>query len=211
MAKIRLVPHNEKFYDSFEQGAANLAAAAEKMVDLFDNYEDVKVKTAGIKALERKGDDITHQIMANLHRSFVTPLDREDIALLANRLDDMMDFMEGATKRMLLYRIEEPTSRAIEMSYIIQKVAIELNKAVPLLREHSKLKLILPHCVEIHRLENEGDDLRHAALAELFDETEPIDIRDILKWRDIYANLENAIDRGEDVANVLESVVLKHG
>jgi hypothetical protein len=165
---------------------------------------------AEIKDLERQGDTITHQIIESLHRTFVTPLDREDIALLAQMLDDMMDFIEGGTKRMLLYRIKAPTSRAVEMSYIINKVAIELYTAMPSLRDHSQLKRILNHCVEIHRLENEADDLRHAALAELFDETEPIDIREILKWQDIYDNLENATDRGEDVANVLEGVVLKH-
>jgi len=210
LVKLRLIPKETKFYDLFEEGASNLTVASEKLVDLFENYTDVRAKVAAIKNLEHQGDSITHRIIENLHRTFVTPLDREDIALLSEMLDDMMDFMEGATKRMLLYRIKEPTSRAIEMSYIINKVAIELNTAIPLLRDHSQLKRILTHCVEIHRLENEADDLRHAALAELFDDTEPIEIREILKWQDIYDNLENATDRGEDVANVLEGVVLKH-
>ena len=210
MVKFRLVPQNEQFYDSFEESVSNLKEATALMVDLFDDYSNVREKTAKIKEKERHGDKITHRIMADLHRSFVTPLDREDIALLANMLDDVLDFMEGATKRMLLYRIEQPTSRSIEMTYTINKVAMELNKAIALLRDHSRMKGILAHCVEIHRLENEGDDLRHAALADLFDETEPMDIRDVLKWRDIYQNLENAIDRGEDVANVLEGVVLKN-
>jgi len=210
LVKFQLIPQDAKFYDLFEQSAANLSTAAEKLVDLFENYVDVRTKVAEIKDLERQGDTITHQIIESLHRTFVTPLDREDITLLAQMLDDMMDFIEGGTKRMLLYRIKEPTSRAIEMSYIINKVAIELYTAMPFLRDHSQLKRILNHCVEIHRLENEADDLRQAALAELFDETEPIDIREILKWQDIYDNLENATDRGEDVANVLEGVVLKH-
>ena len=208
MVKIRLVPQNEKFYDLFEQSVANLTCASERLVDLFDNYEDVREKTRAIKEFERQGDNITHTIMENLHRSFVTPLDREDIALLSDRLDDMMDLMEGATKRMFLYRIEQPSPRAIEITHIINKVAIELTKAISLLRDRPKRKQILTHCVEIHRLENEADDLRHAALADLFDEE--TDVREIMKWRDIYQNLEDAVDRGEDVANVLEGVVLKN-
>lgn len=208
MARLRLVPQNERFYDLFEQGANNLHAASTRLVDLFDNFVDTREKAGAIKKLERDGDEITHRIMERLHRSFVTPIDREDIALLANRMDDMLDYMEGATKRLFLYRIEHPTPRATEITYVIQKVALELTKAMPLLRNHSKLKAILPYCVEIHRLENEADDLQHAAITDLFEEES--DVKEILKWRDIYSNLERAVDRGEDVANVLESIVLKY-
>ena len=203
MRKIRLIPHNRVFYDLFEQSIENTRQASEKLVDLFDHYEDVRTKTAVIKAFERKGDEITH-----LHRSFVTPLDREDIARLAGCLDDMMDFLEGATKRMYLYRIRQPTPRSIEISHLINKVAKELCLAVPLLRDHSRMKGILTHCINIHSLENEADDLRHAALADLFEEEK--DIKEILKWLDVYQNLETAVDRGEDVANILEGIVLKN-
>lgn len=208
MAKIRLGPRNEKFYDLFEKDVNNLAAAADRLVDLFDEYVDTREKANAIKKLERDGDEITHRIIESLHRSFVTPIDREDIALLANSLDDMLDFMEGATKRLFIYKIEEPAPRAIEITYIINKVAQELRSAIPLLRNHSRLKQILPHCIEIHRLENEADDLNHAAMSDLFDEE--TDIKEMLKWRDIYAQLERAVDRGEDVANVLEGIVLKY-
>ena len=208
MAKFRLTPRNEKFYDFFERSAANLSLAAEKLVDLFENYENVEAKVAAIKALEHEGDHITHWIMESLHRSFVTPLDREDIALLAESMDDMMDFIEGATKRMILYRIEKPTSRAIELARIIQRVATELNKAMPLLRDHARLKQILTYCVEVNRLENEADDVEHAAIGELFDQK--TDVYELLKWQEIYERLESATDRGEDVANVLEGVVLKN-
>lgn len=208
MRKIRLIPHNRAFYDLFEQSIENTRQASEKLVDLFDHYEDVRTKTTEIKSFERKGDEITHRIMENLHRSFVTPLDREDIARLASCLDDMMDYLEGATKRMYLYRIRQPTPRAIEISYIINKVAKELCMAVPLLRDHSQMKGILTRCINIHSLENEADDLRHAALADLFEEEK--DVKEILKWLDVYQNLENAVDRGEDVANILEGIVLKN-
>lgn len=208
MARFRVMPKGDKFYDLFEMAANNLAAASERLVDLFDNFENQREKARAIKKLERDGDEITHRIFENLHRSFVTPIDREDIALLTNQMDDMLDFMEGAVKRLFLYHIDQPTPRAIEITYIINKVAIELTKAIPLLKKQSRLKEILPHCIEIHRLENEADDLQHAAVADLFEEE--TDVKEIIKWRDIYASLERSVDRGEDVANVLEGIVLKY-
>ncbi len=208
MPRFSFIPRNQKFYDMFDAAVANLAVASERLVDLFDNFENQRDKAMVIKKLEREGDEITHRIIQCLHQSFVTPIDREDIALLTNRMDDILDFIEGAVKRLFLYRIDEPTPRAIEITYIINKVAIELTKAVPLLRYPRQLKEILPHCIEIHRLENEADNLRHAALSDLFDEE--TDVREILKWRDIYQNLESAVDTGEDVANVLEGIVLKY-
>jgi predicted phosphate transport protein (TIGR00153 family) len=208
LARIRIIPRNERFYDLFDQSADNLMAASERLVDLFDNFDNTREKARAIKKLERDGDEITHKIMENLHRSFVTPIDREDIALLTNSMDDMLDYMEGAVKRLFLYHIDQPTPRATEITYIIHKVAIELTKAVPLLRHPRKLKEILRHCVEIHRLENEADDLQHAAVADLFEEE--TDVKEIIKWRDIYDNLEHSVDRGEDVANVLEGIVLKY-
>ena len=208
MVRFRLIPQNEKFYDYFNESANNLVAASERLVDLFDNFDNPREKARAIKKLERDGDEITHKIMETLHRSFVTPIDREDIALLTNSMDDMLDYMEGAVKRLFLYRIDQPTPRATEITYIINKVAIELSKAVPLLRYQGRLKEILPHCVEIHRLENEADDLQHAAVADLFEEE--TEVREIIKWRDIYDNLERSVDRGEDVANVLEGIVLKY-
>ena len=208
MARFRLMPQGEKFYDLFEMDSNNLVAASERLVDLFDNFENQREKARAIKKLERDGDEITHRILESLHRSFVTPIDREDIALLANKMDDMLDFMEGAVKRLFLYHIDQPTPRAIEITYIINKVAIELTKAIPLLRKQGRLKEILPHCIEIHRLENEADDLQHAAVADLFEEE--TNVKEIIKWRDIYDSLERAVDRGEDVANVLEGIVLKY-
>jgi len=208
LPRFMLAPKNRRFYDYFDRSVENLYAASSRLVDLFDNFENREEKAQAIKKLERDGDEITHRIIETLHLSFVTPIDREDIALLTQRLDDVLDFMEGATKRLLLYNIQEPAPQAIEITHVIKKVTAELNKAVPLLRNHRRLKEILPHCVEIHRLENEADDLHNAALSDLFNK-EP-DVREILKWRDIYQQLERSVDRGEDVANVLEGIVLKY-
>ncbi|HEX75611.1 MAG TPA: DUF47 domain-containing protein [Dehalococcoidia bacterium] len=208
MARFLMIPRETKFYDLFEQSAANLVMAAGKLANLFDNYEDVEVKVKRIKDLEHEGDIITHRIMQSLHRTFVTPIDREDIAHLANSLDDVMDFIEAAGRTAFLYHITKPTERARELALIVVKVTHKLNEVMPLLRHREQFKQILEQCVEINSLENEADDVHHAALAELFDNTR--DVRDIIKWREIYEHLESATDRGEDVANALEAVVLKH-
>jgi predicted phosphate transport protein (TIGR00153 family) len=197
------------FYDMFEQETANLVIAAEKLVDLFNNYENVEAKAKELKDLEHKGDVITHQIIARVHRTFVTPIDREDITLLAHSLDDVMDFIEAAGRTANLYHIAQPTERARELARIVDKMARKLNEVVPQLRHRDKFKWIMEQCVEINTLENEADDVQHAALAELFD-TCASDACEVIKWRELYGHLENATDRGEDVANVLEGVVLKY-
>jgi hypothetical protein len=208
MPKFLLTPRDTKFYDLFEQDASNLVVAAEKLVDLFNNYEDVEAKAKQLKDLERKGDVITHEIIQRLHRTFVTPIDREDIALLANTLDDVMDFIEAAGRTAFLYRIAQPTDRARQLASIVARVAYKLNEVMPHLRHHNQFDWILEQCVEINSLENEADDVHHAALAELFYDCK--DTCELIKWRELYQHMEDATDRGEDVANVLEGIVLKH-
>ena len=208
MAKFLLTPRDTKFYDLFEQDTRNLVVSAEKLVDLFDNYEDVEAKAKQLKDLEHRGDAITHEIIQRLHRTFVTPIDREDIALLANTLDDVMDFIEAAGRTAFLYRIAQPTERARELASIVAKVAYKLDQVMPSLRHRNQFQWILEQCVEINSLENEADDVHHAALAELFQDC--TDACEIIKWREIYQHMEDATDRGEDVANALEGIVLKN-
>jgi predicted phosphate transport protein (TIGR00153 family) len=203
-----MTPRDTKFYDLFERDTRNLVISAEKLVDLFDNYENVEVKVKELKELEKQGDIITHEIIARLHRTFVTPIDREDIALLANKLDDVMDFIEAAGRTAFLYGIAQPTERARELASIVAKVAYKLDEVMPSLRRRDEFKWILEQCVEINSLENEADDVHHAALAELFHDC--MDPCEIIKWREIYQHMEDATDRGEDVANALEGIVLKH-
>ena len=198
-----------EFYDMFEQATANLVTAAEKLVDLFDNYEDVEVKAKELKNLEHRGDVITHEIIGRVHRSFVTPIDREDITLLAHSMDDVMDFIEAAGRTAYLYNIAQPTERARELARIVLKMARKLSEVISRLRRREQFPWILKQCVEINTLENEADDVQHTALAELF-EVCRLDACEVIKWREIYEHLENATDRGEDVANVLEGIVLKH-
>jgi predicted phosphate transport protein (TIGR00153 family) len=198
-----------EFYDLFEKETSNLVIAGGKLVDLFNNYENVEAKAKELKDLEHRGDVITHEIIARVHRSFVTPIDREDITLLAHSLDDVMDFIEAAGRTAHLYRIAKPTERARELASIVAKVTCKLNEVMPQLRHRDKFKWMLKQCVEINTLENEADDVQHAALAELF-EVCRTDACEVIKWREIYEHLENATDRGEDVANVLEGIVLKN-
>jgi predicted phosphate transport protein (TIGR00153 family) len=209
LAKFSFIPRDMEFYDLFEQETANLVVAAEKLVDLFNNYENVEAKAKELKDFEHRGDVITHEIIARVHRSFVTPIDSEDITLLAHSLDDVMDFIEAAGRTAYLYHIAQPTERARELARIVGKMARKLNEVMPQLRHRDKFKWILKQCVEINTLENEADDVQHAALAELFEACRT-DACEVIKWRELYGHLEDATDRGEDVANVLEGVVLKY-
>jgi predicted phosphate transport protein (TIGR00153 family) len=209
LAKFSFIPRDVEFYDMFEQETANLVTAAEKLVDLFDNYENVEVKAKELKELEHRGDVITHEIIARAQRTFVTPIDREDITLLAHSLDDVMDFIEAAGRTAFLYRIAQPMERSRELARIVVKMARKLNEVIPRLRRRDQFLWILKQCVDINTLENEADEVQHAALVELF-EVCRADACEVIKWREIYDHLESATDRGEDVANVLEGIVLKH-
>ena len=209
MARFRLTPRDEGFYALFEQDTANLVVAAEKLVDLFENYEDIEAKAEHLKELEHEGDAITHEIVRRVHRTFVTPIDREDITLLAHSIDDVMDFIEAAGRTACLYRIVAPTDRAKQLAGIVARLAHKLNEVMPRLRRGDQYLWILKQCVQINSLENEADDVKNAALAELFDACYT-NTCDVIKWREIYEHLENATDRAEDVANVLEGIVLKH-
>lgn len=207
--RLTFLPREEKFFFLLQQSAMNIQKVALKLQDLMEHYENVPAKVAEIKALEELGDELIHEIMRKLHRTFVTPLDREDISLLAERLDDVVDTIEEAARTMLEYKIPEPTAPAVQISHTIVQCADQLVKAVSLLHlRGSRLKEVLPYAVELNRLENEGDYILSRAVAELFNDcTDPIRI---LKWRDIYLYLEQATDRAEDAADVLEAIVLKN-
>lgn len=205
-----LVAREDRFFGLLKSSAGNLREVSRLLVDLMENYHDVATKIEGIKQLEEVGDSLIHDIMRNLHRTFVTPLDREDIALLGERLDDVVDAIEEASRYFQEYRIAQPTPAAKELATIIYKTSEPLLQAISKLRfRGSKLKDILPDTVEVNRLENEADHVASRAVAQLFnDSLPPIEV---MKWRDIYNQLELATDRCEDAANVLEGIVLKNG
>ena len=210
MGFLSLVPKEEKFFFLLHQSAMNLQKASRKLQDLLTNYENVPAKVAEIRELEEFGDQVIHDIFHALHRTFVTPIDREDISALAERLDDIIDAIEEVANYLLEYKIEKPTEFARHLATIIVQTTDELEKATSLLHYRgSKLKEILPYTVEVNRLENEADQITSRAMGDLF--TNSQDAIHILKWRDIYNDLEGATDRAEDAANVLEAIVLKNG
>jgi len=206
--RFSLIPRNYRFYDLFEKSARNLVLASEALTDLLDHFENVEMKTGRIKELEHAGDDVTHELYLQLHRTFVTPLDREDIAALAQRMDDVMDFVEGAATAIRIYGIERPTPAARSLADLIRLQCVQIERAVANLRKGSNLKKVQEQLVEIHRLENEADTQFLTASAELF--RDEMGSADIIKWRDIYDQLERATDSAEQVAHVLEGIVLKH-
>ena len=206
---LSFIPKENKFFFMLHQSAINIQDVARRLLDLMTDFDNMEAKVQEIKEKEEFGDRIIHDITRALHRTFVTPIDREDILMLAGRLDDVVDAMDEAAQYVLEYRIEEPTVHARRLAEIIVECADEVERAVALLSSRgSKLEDILPMTVEINRLENVADQVASRARGELFNDG--LDVTQILKWRDIYDDLEEATDRAEDAANVLEGIVLKH-
>ena len=205
---MSLIPKEKKFLALFEQGTQNAVKIAQQLKDMVYIWENVKERVGVINDLEHQGDAITHQIFEQLHRTIITPFDREDIALLAHSLDDVADFIHAAADAMLLYKVERPTNRAKELSDIVVQAVVEVESAVSEMHDHIGRKQLLKRCVEINRLENIGDSVYRSAMAELFDDS--ADIAGLIKWREIYNHMESVIDRCEDIANILEGVAIKY-
>jgi predicted phosphate transport protein (TIGR00153 family) len=208
-ASLSFMPKENRFFFLLHQSAMNILVVARRLDDLMQNFENVPAKVQEIKELEEFGDQIIHDISNSLHRTFVTPIDRDVILALAGRLDDVLDAMDEAAQYILEYRIDTPTEYAKQLAIIVVQSANALERAVGLLSTRgSKLREIVPITVEINRLENEADKVAGRAMGELF--SNKFDVVQILKWRDIYSDLEQATDRAEDAANVLEGIVLEH-
>ena len=208
MFKFSLMPRGKIFFDLFQESAENMVRTAELMKDMVDSWENVEQQVEQIDEYEHVGDNTTHKIIALLHRTFVTPFDREDMALLAHSLDDVVDLIHAAAVAMHIYKIDAPKEGAKDLASIIVTASKEVEVALRQIRSQPKLRQVLPHCIEINRLENAADKVFRSAMAELFDNCN--DTADIIKWREILEHMESATDRCEDVANVLEGVALKH-
>jgi predicted phosphate transport protein (TIGR00153 family) len=208
---IRLLPlpKDDKFFLLLRGGTQLVLAASQAFVDLLEHYDEREKRVQELKDLESRGDQIIHDIMRNLHKTFVTPIDREDLALLADRIDDVLDAIEEASRMLLEYKVQAPTPRMKELGDVVLASSKELMQAVDKLHfGGTRLQEILPHCIEINRLENVADQLENTAIAELFDGSESA--INVIKLRDIYAMLEHTADMAEDAANVLEGIVLKN-
>jgi predicted phosphate transport protein (TIGR00153 family) len=208
MPRFPFMPREQKFFDLFEQSSQNIIKASKALKEMLDTWQFIDSRVAEITELEHDGDSITHQIISLLHRTFVTPFDREDIAMLAHTMDDVLDFIHSAADSIFIYKIKKPSNRAKELADVIVQASVELQKAVSGLRHKSEFKKMLETCVEINRLENAADRIYRAAIGELFDNSK--DMAEIIKWREIYEHMETATDRAEDVADVIEGVALKN-
>lgn len=209
MPRFGLMPQSQKFFDLFEEDAANVVAGAKYLKEMLDNYDNAPRLVKKLESYEHEGDRITHELFAELNKTFVTPLDREDIHTLAAAMDTIMDRIEAAGETMVLYDVDAPTEKAKLLADIIVDSAEQIHQAISLLRTRRNVKGILAHCVEINRLENEADEVRRTVLAELFRQEK--DVIKLIKWKEIYEMLEQTTDECEDVADVLQAIVMKNG
>jgi predicted phosphate transport protein (TIGR00153 family) len=205
---FRLMPKDEGFFDLFEHIGATLAEGARLLDEFMTSYTDITDRASQIHNVEHSGDHLTREAIAKLNRTFITPFDRDSIHDLVGRLDDVLDRIDEAADRMVVYRIPQPTQDARAMARVLVKAAGVIQETLPLLRNMKEKQIILNRCLDLHALESEGDRIERHALATLFEGK--LDATDIIKWKDIYADLEEATDRVADVANVIESIVIRH-
>ena len=204
----RLLPREEDFFGLFERHAALTVEGAREMRRLVQGGADIRALAMRIKAIEHETDVITHACVERLHTTFITPFDRDDIHRLITRMDDVMDYIESAAFAVMLYELTAMTTPARELADVLVRATQSVAVAVAGLKTVKQSQTILDACIEVNRLENEGDEILRGALADLFrGATDPLLV---LKWKEVYEALENATDRCEDVANVIEGVVLEH-
>jgi len=200
--------NREKFYDLFEELADKLEEGGKLFTEIIGNYEYSEFKVGKLKEIEHEADHITHQVYKRMHKVFLTPLDREDIYLLANKMDSVLDEIESAAVRMYLYRMKEPSEELIQITAILTEAIAKIRKIVFSVRKKQDAPLILKLCVEINTLENEADQLFRSAMVRLFEEEK--DAIELIKVKDIMGRIETAVDNCEDVSNIIEGIVLKY-
>jgi len=206
--KLRFMPREERFFELFNEQATNLVRAADLLVKLVGDHTQAEDLRRQIEEVEHEGDLTTHEIADRLNRTFLTPFDHEDIHELAGRLDDILDNIEATADRMFLYEAGAASAEMVRLTQVLADAAKALASALERLPDIGRnARRIMDHCIEIHRLENVGDEQSRLALAEVFKESDALYA---LKWKEIYDHVENAIDKCEDVASILEGIVVKH-
>ena len=205
---MRLLPREEKFFDLFDRLAAQVVIGTEVLEDVLENYANRNTAVAKMRDIEHTADEIVHETMDRLNKTFVTPLDREDIHALAHVMDDVLDYTQTALDRMVLYDIEVAIPNSLDLAVILRRGAEQIRVGVTGLRNFADIRGILDPCVRINELENQADGINREALRMLF--RGPYDPVTIIKWREVYENLETAVDRCEDVADVLETIAVKN-
>jgi uncharacterized protein len=206
---MRLIPREEKFFDLFEELADKIEEGGMLFRDMLANYQLSDPKLVQLKELEHEADIITHRTYEKMHKTFLTPLDREDIYMLVNRMDSILDMIEASAIRMSLYKVKAPTQSIIDQVKVLNEAIIKVKMIIHGLRDMKNAQMILAACVEINTLENEGDYILRTAMANLFEHEK--DAIELIKWKEIFERIEEAIDVCEDVSNIVEGIVLKHG
>ena len=200
----RFMPREEGFFDLFAKQADNVVVGAKALQQMLSQYTGVPEQVQSVKAIEHEGDEITHGILTKLNQTFITPFDREDIHELCSQIDDVIDLIDAAASRFVLYRVDKVREGTLDLVKVLVSASVEVSSAVHSLSTPEKA---LKHCIEINRYENESDRICRTLIAKLFDEeTNPVQI---IKWKEIFEVIETAVDKCEDVANVIEGVILK--
>jgi predicted phosphate transport protein (TIGR00153 family) len=212
MVLARFLPRDEQFFEHFNAGAANALETAQLLSEVFEGGDEPDRKVRRLRDLEHRGDEITHQVFSALNSTFVTPLDREDIGALAGQIDSFVDDMEEIGSRFWLYQLDRVSGEAKLFTRVLVEQATIITKAIPLLETAAKQGGPLrEHVLELHRLENEADDALTQTLAHLYDGvTEVPALIVAIRWGELYELLEDATDRAEDIANTIETIMLKH-
>jgi predicted phosphate transport protein (TIGR00153 family) len=206
MGFFNILPKEEQYFALFTQMTSYISDAANALAKMLDDKQaNFAEHSRHIKSIEHQCDELTHSISTRLNKSFITPFDREDIYLMSSALDDIVDLIDDAARAMVMYDVPESTNHARRFADVIRRMSIELHEVVTKLEKPDGISARL---VTLHSLENEGDEIYHTAIAELFhNATDPMTV---LKWKEIYEKLESTIDRCENVANIIESVIIKH-
>ena len=203
-----MIPKEEKFFDLFYELAIKIEEGGELFLDMVEHYEYSEQKIAKLKELEQEADVITHRTFEKMHKTFLTPIDREDIYALVNKMDSILDMVEASAARMSLYKVKVPAKEIIDQAKILNKAIKKVKYIVHAMRNMKNAKMILDACVEINTLENEGDIVMRMTMTRLFEQEK--DPFELIKWKEIFERIEEAIDVCEDVANVVEGIVLKY-
>ncbi len=202
-----VIPQDKHFFNMLENESQNVLEGSKAFLDMLTNYENVKQKQQKIKDIEHQGDDFVHEIFEELNKTFITPIDHEDISGLASAFDDVLDYIDGTAARLVLYEIEKPEENMVKLAEVLLKQTTELNTALTGLRNIKNPKEIEKKCIEVNRLENVADDLYKSSVAQLFKRKDAIEI---MKLKEIYERIEFATDKCEDAANVISDIVVKN-
>jgi len=208
MPRFQILPAEHGFYDWFEKGAATARDAARLLHQLLTEYRDVESRVAQITELEHQGDFVVHETMGLLSKTFITPLEGDEIRALAGSVDDVIDWIEAAADRLVLYEVKEPAPEARELADLLERMTDEIVVAMPLLRSRQTLPRIHQHTIEINRLENDADRVLRRGLARLV--RERVEWFEFQRWKEVFETIEAATDKCEDVADVLQAVAMKN-